>query len=340
MALKIESLFLKSIKLLNNKKFKSRMKITKFISAVLLGLLVNQPIGFAAPVINPDDPNSGLVDNASVVNTIFINQQTQNLSLYWNSFNISPNETVQFIQPSSTSIAFNHINSLDPSIIAGQLNANGQIVLVNPNGLIFSEGATINVGGIVASGLSINSEQFLNGSVFLNHEQNTNGHVINNGVINASTGGSVTLVGTEVVNNGVITASLGKVNLAAGESGVLTFDSQGMFGIEVTSNTVQTILGNDAAVTNNGEIITEGGQVLLTAEVSRAVFTNAVNNQGLVSANSIELHDGVIRITSSTGNVQQDGELNVSSKALNVNGGTIEVYATNINNILIGSDST
>ena len=59
------------------------------------------------------------------------------------------------------------------------------------------------MGGIVASGLNINSEQFLNGSAFLNHDQNTNGYVINNGVINASTGGSVTLVGTEVVNNGV-----------------------------------------------------------------------------------------------------------------------------------------
>lgn len=272
------------------------MKFKKITSVVLLGLLVNQSIGFSAPVINSNDPNSGLIDNTSVINSTLVNQQTQNLSLNWDSFNINSNEVVQFIQPSSTSIAVNHINSLDASTIAGQLNANGQIVLVNPNGLIFSEGASINVGGIVASGLNINSEQFLNGSAFLNNDQKTNGYVINNGVINASTGGSVTLVGTEVINNGVITASLGKVNLAAGDSGVLTFDTQGVFGIEISSSTVKSILGSDSAVINNGNISAQGGQVLLTAEISRDVFTNAVNNQGIVSANSIEMHDGFIQV--------------------------------------------
>jgi len=114
------------------------MKLKKLTSLVLLGLLVNQPIGFSAPVINPDDPNIGIIDNQSVANTTFINQQTQNLSLQWNSFNINSNETVTFVQPSTSSMAVNHINSIDVSTIAGQLNANGQIVLINPNGLIFS----------------------------------------------------------------------------------------------------------------------------------------------------------------------------------------------------------
>ena len=145
------------------------MKFTKFTSAVLLGLLINQSTGFTAPVINPNDPNANLIDNTSVVNSTFINQQTQNLSLQWNSFNINSNEMVTFVQPNSSSMAVNHINSIDVSTIAGQLNANGQIVLINPNGLIFSEGSVVNVGGIVASGLNINSEAFLNGSVFLNH---------------------------------------------------------------------------------------------------------------------------------------------------------------------------
>ena len=149
------------------------MNFNKLTNAVLLGLLVNQPVGFSAPVIDPNDPNSTLIDNTSVVNSTFINQQTQNLSLQWNSFNINSNETVTFVQPNTSSMVVNHINSLDVSTIAGQLNANGQIVLINPNGLIFSEGSVVNVGGIVASGLNINSEAFLNGSAFLNHEQNS-----------------------------------------------------------------------------------------------------------------------------------------------------------------------
>jgi len=101
------------------------MRFKKLTSAVLFGLLVNQPAGFSAPVINPDDANINLIDNTSVVNTTTINQQTQNLSLQWNSFNINSNETVTFVQPNTSSMAVNHINDLNPSNIAGQLNANG-----------------------------------------------------------------------------------------------------------------------------------------------------------------------------------------------------------------------
>ena len=149
------------------------MKLHTITSAVLISLLASSA-GFAAPVINPNDSNANLVTNPTSTSTL-INQQTQNLSLQWNSFNINSNESVQFVQPNTSSIAVNHINSIDVSTISGQISANGQIVLINPNGLIFSEGSKVNVGGIVASGLNINSESFLNGSAFLNHEQNSDG---------------------------------------------------------------------------------------------------------------------------------------------------------------------
>jgi len=65
---------------------------------------------------------------------------------------------------------------------------------------------------------------------------------------------------------------LGSVNLAAGKAAVLTFDQQGLLGVQVTEAILQDELGIDPAVLNSGEINAEGGRVLLTAKVSLDVF--------------------------------------------------------------------
>ena len=69
-----------------------------------------------------------------------IQQASDRLSIDWKSFDINADERVLFIQPNSTSIAFNRILSNKGSLIQGRIDANGQVVLINPNGLIFTEG--------------------------------------------------------------------------------------------------------------------------------------------------------------------------------------------------------
>jgi filamentous hemagglutinin family protein len=68
----------------------------------------------------------------------------------WNTFNIGVNATVNFAQPSASSVALNRVTSGDPSQIMGQLNANGQVYLINPSGILFGAGSSVNVGGLVA----------------------------------------------------------------------------------------------------------------------------------------------------------------------------------------------
>jgi filamentous hemagglutinin family protein len=82
--------------------------------------------------------------------TTDIHQSSQNLSIDWLSFNVAPHETVDFIQPSSSAIAVNRIAGSDGSEILGHLEANGQVYLINPNGVLFGAGSQVNVGGLVA----------------------------------------------------------------------------------------------------------------------------------------------------------------------------------------------
>ena len=52
-------------------------------------------------------------------------------------------------------MAINTILDNNGSQIHGQINANGQVWLVNPNGVLFGENAQVNVGGLVAASLSL-----------------------------------------------------------------------------------------------------------------------------------------------------------------------------------------
>ncbi len=112
----------------------------------------------------------------------------------------------------------------------------------------------------------------------------TDGAVVNSGLINASIGGNVALLGKQVTNEGVISAQLGSVSMAAGKAAVLTFDNAGLLGVRVTKAILQEELGVDPAVLNSGEITAEGGRVLLTGSVSRDVFSQAVNTGNIEQA--------------------------------------------------------
>ncbi|HNG60378.1 MAG TPA: filamentous hemagglutinin N-terminal domain-containing protein, partial [Cellvibrionaceae bacterium] len=243
-----------------------------------------------------------------------VQQASERLSIDWKSFDINSDERVQFIQPTTSSIAINRILSNKGSLIQGRIDANGQVVLINPNGLIFTEGASVNAGGLIASALQMSDQDYLNGRFTLNALEGSEGRVINSGLLNAATGGNISLIGQSVENKGLISANLGSVNLAAGKEAVLTFEPNGLLGVKITQASLQQDLGVDAALINSGEIKAEGGKVLLTASVSQDVFTRAVNQGELKSAKSAVVNaDGSFTLGGGA-DVINTGQVNVNGK--------------------------
>jgi len=100
--------------------------------------------------------------------TVNIAQFTSKAILNWANFNIANGYTVNFIQPSATAAVLNDIWSANPSVIAGRLNANGQVYLINQNGIVFDKGAQINVAGLTASTLTLPSSTFEDGILAAN----------------------------------------------------------------------------------------------------------------------------------------------------------------------------
>lgn len=96
-----------------------------------------------------------------------VQQDSQRAIIDWKSFNISADAAVRFNQPGSTASALNRIYGVDPTVIQGQLSANGQVILINQNGILFDRGASVNVQSLVASTLNLkmSNAQFCGGDL-------------------------------------------------------------------------------------------------------------------------------------------------------------------------------
>ncbi len=253
-------------------------------------------------------------------NTTTIQQNSRLLSLNWQSFDVGADQTVNFLQPGASSIAVNRILGNTSSEIFGHLNANGQVWLINPNGVLFGQNAQVNVGGIVASTLDLDASTL--GSDSVRFSGNGKGKVTNQGSITAANGGYVALIGNQVSNQGVIRAQLGTVALGGGSAVTLTFSDNHLLHLEVNESTLNNLAENRQL------IVADGGQVLMTAGARDSLLASAVNNTGTVQARSVQDHDGVITLLGGmeAGTVNVGGTLDASAPN-GGNGGQIETSA-------------
>ncbi|MCP4469121.1 MAG: filamentous hemagglutinin N-terminal domain-containing protein [Gammaproteobacteria bacterium] len=294
-------------------------------------LLISTIAACLVPAVALAGPNNGQVvaGNASIhtVNAkeTVIRQRSDKSVINWESFSVGRKEYVKFVQPKKSSISLNRVIGGDPSKVLGKLSANGQVFLVNPNGVYFGRDAQVDVSGIVASVLDISDVDFMSGKFVFEGNADANlGKVINDGIINARNEGYVVLMGDYTENNGVVEAYMGKVVLASGSRVTMDVNGNSLISVAVDEATVSDLAG----VKNSGEIYADGGRVIMTAKVADDLIGAAVNNEGLVRANSIVEKNGDIFLTASGGDIANSGTLDASAAAdSNVDGGGVLVYS-------------
>ncbi|MGZ0785071.1 two-partner secretion domain-containing protein [Pseudomonas saponiphila] len=250
-------------------------------------------------------------------NNLVINQKTDKLITNWNEFNIASDQSVTFNQPGRDSIALNRVTGFKGSNIQGVLNANGQVFLINPNGVVIGQGAQVNVGGLVASTRSISDQDFNDGRYQFSGKSAV--EVINDGKITTDEGGYVALLGARVRNNGEIVADQGAVALGAGNDFTLSLGHDNLINLEVKGAAA------DALVQNAALIKADGGQVLMLAKSANALTQTVVNNQGVIEANTLSNQGGRIVLDGGErGVVNVGGRLTAKATATDGNGGSVE----------------
>ncbi|SFX65350.1 filamentous hemagglutinin N-terminal domain-containing protein [Marinospirillum alkaliphilum] len=211
-----------------------------------------------------------------------IDQSSNKMAIDWQRFSIGKGNSVTFNQPGRDAVALNRVIGSDVSSIQGALNANGQIFLINPNGVVFSTTAQINVGGLVASTLNISNEDFAAGRY--RFEGDSNAAIINQGQIQAGEGGYVALIAARIENTGSITASQGDVLLGAGRRVLL--DMGGPVKLEIEEAAI------DALIEQGGAIRADSGTVLLTAQAVGELTRTVINHTGTTEARTLSRDHG------------------------------------------------
>jgi filamentous hemagglutinin family protein len=213
-----------------------------------------------------------------------INQTSPNAYINWQSFNINPGETTTFVQPSSSSVAWNQINDANPSQILGNLNANGYVFLQNQNGFYVGGQASITAHGLIMTTAAIPAPDLSSGGAWSFNAPPPTAKIVNYGQIQTTGGGSAFLIASELENNGTISAPGGKIGLYAGEKVLVSMSPDGRgLSAEVTLPT--------GSVDNEGNLIANAGSIAAQAKF--------VNQGGLIQADSAQNVNGTIELVAS-----------------------------------------
>lgn len=192
----------------------------------------------------------------------------------WQSFSIGAGETTRFVQQNAASAVLNRVVGQDPSKILGTLSSNGKVFLVNPNGVVFGQGAMVDTAGLVVSTLNITDDDFRSGRMrFLGSA--LSGDLRIEGVLRSSSG-DIYLIAPNIENAGAIAAQDGNAILAAGEKVEILGRGLDNIKFEVQNRSNRAL--------NLGRI--EGNAV--------GLFAGTIRQAGVINANSVGIENGRI----------------------------------------------
>ena len=308
--------------------------ITRFIVALLVYLIGGFPTsGYALPKGGVISSGAGTIESSG--SSLTVTQATDKIVIDWESFSVGNNESVIFLQPNSNSSALNNILGNSRTVVEGNLSANGQIVLSNPNGIYISPTAKINVASLIASTLKISEQDFIDGLYkFSQDPSKPLASILNEGKIHASE--FAALIAPSVNNKGVVVANLGTVGIASGEAVTVDFVGNDLIAFAIDKPVEGQVLDKDGnlindRISNSGSIQAKGGQAILTARNASEIIKNVINMEGSIEAHTVVKKDGRIFLGGGDeGNVNIAGNLNASGEESGDSGGEVFIQGASV----------
>ena len=286
-------------------------------------------IVFALPT-NPTVQSGSVTIDTVTPETMNIYQSTDKAIIDWGSFSIDTLEHVDF-QLSQGGVTLNRVTGNDPSQILGKLSSNGDLWLINPNGILFGNNAQVDVRGLIATTSNITNANFLSGNYSFDIPSSFSNTIVNRGTITAAEGGLVALVAPGVQNLGVINARLGQVSLASGKTFTIDLYGDQLINLGIDSKVVDQVTGMDGEVlssliTNSGSIFADGGVVRLDVNAAQDIVDHVINMDGVIQARSVMEKNGkIILMGGDEGDVHVSGTLDASGYNAGETGGEINV---------------
>jgi filamentous hemagglutinin family protein len=256
-------------------------------------------------------------------NRLTVQQSSQRAVIDWRSFDVGAANQVNFAQPGATAATLNRVNGGAGSVIAGRITAPGTVIIQNNHGVVFTPGARVETGGLVATTLSVDANRFIStGGIAMHGGAAAGARVTNQGEISVRDAGLVALVGPRVENSGVINARRGTVVLASGSAATIDLAGDGVFRIVAEGSPA------NPQVSNTGTIAAEGGRVVLTAGAAAQTLDGVINTRGVIHAGSARAAGGSIELLGrDAANVVVAGRLDAAGGS---QGGRIDVTGARV----------
>jgi filamentous hemagglutinin family protein len=298
---------------------------TSSVSVLALGISVP---AFANPADGVLEYGDAVIE-AIDPQTLEVRQLSDRAVINWGNFDIGENETTRFVVPDASSITLNRDLSGDPSEIYGTLQSNGRLFLVNRSGILFGEGARVDVSGLVATTHDIRTDDFVGSRFEFNIPGDAGASVTNLGQVSVAELGFGAFVAPHVRNDGAIIANLGRVEMASANGFTLDLHGDRLISFLVENPNELGLVDADgnpvgALVENSGLISANGGQIALSASAARGVINQVINTDGIIEANTVAQQGGrIILGGGDTGVVQVSGEVSARGDNAGEAGGTI-----------------
>ncbi len=221
-----------------------------------------------------------------------VTQTTDRAFLDWSTLNVPQDHTLRFDQPDANSITLNRVTGNTLSVIDGLIEANGQVWILNPNGVLISPTGQVTTSGFLASTGNIAHTDFMNATgQFAIGTNGSSAFISNQGTITSSLGYTV-LNAVSVQNSGQIAASRGTVLLASADNLSLSFDQGQLISYDLSNNPV--LSANLRDISNTGTISANGGLVALSMASALGAISGVINVEGLIEANSAQSVNGKV----------------------------------------------
>lgn len=289
-------------------------RLRRLVAALAAGSVLSAfPLAASSTSNLPTGMNvvAGQAQSSLNGNTLTV-RNSPNAILNWNSFSIGAGNTVRFDQVNASSQVLNRVIGNDPSAILGSLSSNGRVWLLNPNGVLFGQGARVDVAGLVTSTLNLNDRDWLAGRYVLSRGNAAAGSIVNEGELRTSLGGRIALLAGSVVNKGAIDAPGGQVLVATGDAIELIDTGAPNVGVRVAAAA--------GDVVNLGALSAAGGRV--------DVYSASINQRGIVHADSLERGPAGEIVLRATEDLMIDGT--VSAKSEGAQGGRVTLLGRRI----------
>ena len=300
-------------------KYTKRFLMTTAITAIGLTGAAND--AKADPSWTDHDIVSGSTTVTTPTSTMTNIEQHTNFVKAIGSANIADENTVNIDQPTTSSKYVLYGIENEGSYLGGKLNANGQVWILNTNGIFIGKNAHIDTGSFVASTagtVDITEADTLTSAKFKDFGD---GKIVNNGTVTVAQAGLAGFVSPFVSNSGVINARMGSVVMAGGETVTMDMYGDGLVEVAVDGELA------DGYIENKGTINAQGGRVIVTAAVAKDAVEEVINMDGVVDVSSVSVKGGKIILSGGNkGTVRVGGKLDASG----TEGGNIDVTGQDI----------